>query len=215
LHMSQISHTYKTKLIYTTFFSIAMAYLESAVVVYLRLIYYPDGFTFPIVEIPQIVWMIETGREAATIIMLLAVARFLANNSREWFAYFAFNFGVWDIWYYLWLKIFINWPSSFLDWDILFLIPIPWISPVLAPILVSISLITASFYILKYDQLKLNRQEWILEIICGVIIILSFITQTNILAKAEAPETYSWLLFLLGWIPGLLIFAHRLYRCTK
>ena len=203
--------SFKIKLLYVTLFAIAMAYLESAVVVYLRMLYYPNGFTFPLVEIPSIIWIIETGREAATMVMLFTVSGFLANNKREWFAYFAFTFGVWDIFYYLWLKVFLDWPASLLDWDILFLIPLPWVGPVLAPILISLSLITASLYLLKYKHIKFNRREWVLEILCGLIIIFSFMTEIQSLALRQTPEDYSWPLFMLGWIPGLLIFFRRIY----
>ena len=203
--------SFKSKLFYTTLFAIAMAYLESAVVVYLRMLYYPNGFTFPLVEIPSVIWIIETGREAATIVMLFTVSVFLANNKRERFAYFAFTFGVWDIWYYIWLKLFLDWPASLLDWDILFLIPIPWVGPVLAPILVSASLITAGLFIIKYKHAKLNRWEWGLEIVCGFIIIFSFLTQTQSLSLRQTPVYYSWPLFMLGWLTGLFIFFRRIY----
>jgi hypothetical protein len=35
-------------IIWLAVFSMAMGYLESAVVVYLRKLYYPDGFKFPL-----------------------------------------------------------------------------------------------------------------------------------------------------------------------
>ena len=129
-----------------------MAYLESAVVVYLREIYYPNGFSFPLQEITPFILIIEIGREIATIIMLFAVSYFMSKNKRELFAFFSFNFGMWDIWYYIWLKLLLDWPQSLLTWDVLFLIPVPWIAPVLAPILVSVSLIIASLIILKLEN---------------------------------------------------------------
>ena len=54
-------------------FSIAMAYLESAVVVYLREIYYPDGFSFPLTPINAYIFITEFWREIATIIMLAGI----------------------------------------------------------------------------------------------------------------------------------------------
>jgi hypothetical protein len=205
--------SFRTKLLYTTLFAIAMAYLESAIVVYLRMLYYPQGFEFPLIDIPRTIWWTEMGREAATIVMLGTVARILAQHKREWFAYFAINFGIWDIWYYVWLKILIDWPASVLDWDLLFLIPQPWVGPVLAPVLVSVCLIIAGIYILKYDNLHLKKIEWILEIICGLIIILSFLTQTDRLAQGLPPENYPWIIFLAGLISGLFIFTRRFYYC--
>ena len=106
-------------------FAIAMAYLESAVVVYLRLIYYPNGFDFPLVVIPMREALIELGREGATVVMLVAVGRLGTRGFWSGFAGFMFIFGVWDIFYYVWLKVFLNWPPSLATWDILFLLPVP------------------------------------------------------------------------------------------
>jgi hypothetical protein len=209
--MSIAENNIPKKLFYAILFSISMAYLESAIVVYLRMLYYPHGFNFPLVDIPQTIWITEMGREAATILMLLTVSRFLARNNREWFAFFCINFGLWDIWYYLWLKILIDWPASVFDWDILFLIPIPWVGPVIAPVIISICVIVAGIYLLKYNHLRLTKAEWSVEIICGLIIILSFLTQTERLRQGLSPENYNWLLFFTGLLTGLIIFTRRVY----
>lgn len=207
---------YKNKIITCFLFSIAMAYLESAVVVYLREIYYPDGFHFPLQPIPSFIFFTEIAREVATIIMLWAISKLIASNKREWFAFFAFNFGVWDIWYYIWLKILLNWPESLLTWDILFLIPLPWVAPVLAPILVSIALITTSLIILHLENsnnpLNFSKLDWWLEIFAGLVIIISFTFQTNIIVENSIPESYPWWLFLTALFFGLLLFAYRIKK---
>ncbi|MFC2088501.1 hypothetical protein ACFLSX_02785 [Calditrichota bacterium] len=207
---------YKTKIIICLVFSIAMAYLESAVVVYLREIYYPKGFRFPLQQIPSFVLFVEIGREIATIVMLWAIAKLIAKNGREWFAFFVFNFGVWDIWYYIWLKILLNWPESLLTWDILFLIPIPWVAPVLAPILVSIVLISAALIILSLEDsekpLQFSKFDWWLEIFAGLLIISSFLFQTNVIASNTVPENYPWWLFLIGMVFGIILFAYRISK---
>ena len=131
------------KLFWLILFVAAMAYLESAVVVYLRLIYYPEGFEFPLKIISGSTIWIEVGREAATLIMLTSVGILSASTGPGRFAAVCFIFGVWDIFYYIWLWIFIGWPQSLLTWDLLFLIPAPWIGPVITPVLVSICLIIA------------------------------------------------------------------------
>jgi hypothetical protein len=51
--------------------------------------------------------------------------------------------------------------------------------------------------------------DWILEVVCGLIIITSFLMQTNRLAQELAPVDYPWWLFLLGFIPGCLLFIWR------
>src|SRR4051812_30545987 len=100
-------------------FSIAMAALESAVVVYLRALYYPDGFTVVMKMMDQRILLIEIVREAATVLMLMGVGWLAGKNLKDRFAYFLLSFAVWDIFYYMWLKVFIGWPSSLLEWDIL------------------------------------------------------------------------------------------------
>jgi len=200
-------------------FAVSMAFLESAVVVYLRAIFYPDGFHFPLVDIPPDIFRIEIGREAATIIMLWAVARLQAKNWQEWFSWFAFNFGVWDIFYYIWLKVFLNWPAGLLDWDILFLIPLPWVSPVLAPVLVSLALISAAVIILRLRAgnmlLVWTKADWLVEILCGLLIIFSFLFQLEALAKQQSPQDYPWWLFLPTLLFGFGWFLFRVRKTVK
>lgn len=102
-------------------FSISMALVEAGVVIYLRALYYPDGFAFPLEIITKRHFIVEIGREAATILMIISVAALTGKRFWEKFAYFLICFGFWDIFYYIWLKVAIGWPSSLLDWDILFL----------------------------------------------------------------------------------------------
>jgi hypothetical protein len=201
---------YKVKLLYSGIFAIAMAYLESAVVVYLRLLYSPDGIIIPLTAPPDHVLWTEIGREVATIVMLLFVSRMAARTRREWFGYFAYNFGIWDIWYYIWLKILLGWPQSLLDWDVLFLIPVVWTGPVLAPVLVSFCLILAGVLVIKHPSLKLTRTDWILEYSAGTVIILSFLTPVPGLELTSFPESYPWPVFISGMALGLLVFFNRL-----
>ena len=123
--MNRIS--YYKKLVWLALFAIAMAYFEAAVVVYLRELFYPDYFPFPLKFIPLNLLAIELFREAATLVMLTAVAVVVGKKFWERFGYMIILFGVWDIFYYVWLKVTIGWPVSLQDWDILFLIPIPWL----------------------------------------------------------------------------------------
>ena len=109
-----------------------MAQLEAAVVVYLREIFYPDGFRFPLVIIEGPIALVEIGRETATLVMLAAVAGVAFDRPWRRFAAFLVVFGVWDIFYYVWLKVMIDWPPSLFTDDILFLIPLPWTGPVLS-----------------------------------------------------------------------------------
>src|SRR5688572_22491045 len=138
------------RLLFMTFFGIAMGFLEAAVVVYLRLLYYPDGFDFPLIQLPWSVAVVELAREGATLVMLASVAILAGRTNWERFAWFAYLFGVWDIIYYVGLKMMLNWPDSLFTWDILFLLPLIWVGPVLAPLLISAALVTAALVVLHH-----------------------------------------------------------------
>ncbi len=156
-----------------------MGIFESIVVVYLRKIYYPNGFEFPLAVISEQIINIELFREVCTLIMLLSVAWLTANNKNQIFPFFLFSFAVWDIVYYIGLKIILNWPSSFFTWDILFLIPVPWVGPVISPIIVSLTMICLSLIILytqkNNSNFKLRIYEWLLIYLGAVLIFISFI----------------------------------------
>ena len=109
--------TYKT-LLWLSIFGIAMGLLESAVVVYLRELYYPEGFAFPLKPMGPTLILTEILREAATLVMLMAIGVLAGRTRTERFGYFIFTFAVWDIFYYLFLKLLLNWPESLLTWDV-------------------------------------------------------------------------------------------------
>jgi len=195
-------------------FALAMAYLESAVVVYLRLLYYPAGFQFPMIPIPSQIAIIETGREAATLIMIWAVARIGRNAFKERFTLFCFIFGIWDLAYYAWLYLFIGWPGFWLEWDILFLIPVPWIAPWLAPALVSIGLIGVSLTILfspeRFPESIFSSSEWRMVLFGGILILASFFWQTKNILEGGIPVYFPWPLFGIGYGIGIWPFLHHI-----
>jgi hypothetical protein len=202
-----------------TIFSIAMAALEGAVVVYLRALYYPESFgvTFKIID--EHILLIEIVREFATLIMLITVGFMAGKNFRERFAYFLLSFAIWDIFYYAWLKIFIDWPSSFLDWDILFLIPVTWIGPVAVPLICSLTMIVLVFFLLRMNR-PISKTVWTCLTLGGMLILFTFIRDYSALildhgfikdypnvmrnpdfvAKAEVfvPKPYAWNIFWVG-----------------
>ena len=174
-----ISISLKKKIFIVSLFAIAMGFLEAIVVVYIRELYYPGGFVFPLKLIPTNIFTLELVRELTTLIMLGCIGILIGRTPIEKFSWFLFTFGVWDIFYYVALKILINWPASILTWDILFLIPVTWIGPVLAPVICSITIIFLSLAVVLLSEknyiVKIYRVSWIL-IICGaVIIFISFI----------------------------------------
>ena len=206
-----------------TTYAIAMAFLESAVVIYLRELYYPVEFKFPMAPIATHVAITELFRELATMIMLLAPAALVTTGRLERFAWFSFCFGVWDIFYYVFLKAVLDWPATLLDWDILFLVPVVWVGPVLAPCIVSVGLIMLGCLLLhKRHSLPVFaplRAHWIALAVSGILILYTFIEEPcrhifraggNASAvpaaghmaldqlRAYLPEHFSWGIFLLA-----------------
>lgn len=156
----------------------AMGLLESAVVVYLRELYYPNGFSFPLQTMSTTTALTELLRELATLIMLLSIAILTGKDKNTRFAWFIYSFAIWDIFYYVFLKVLLNWPASFLTWDILFLLPITWVGPVICPVLLSLAMITLALLIVfkteKGNNADLKRWHWINLITGSVIVIVSF-----------------------------------------
>lgn len=196
------------KLIWLTLFAATMAYIESAVVVYLRAIYYPEGFRFPLAIIVDRIAAVEIGREIATILMLLAVGVLTGRDRWERFLFFCLAFSIWDIFYYAWLWVFLRWPPSPLTWDVLFLIPVPWIAPVLAPILVAVSMATGSVVLLRLKALGatlcFSRYLWAAAIAGGLIVILSFTLDFRVALEGRVPPPFRWSLFSTGLTMSLL-----------
>jgi len=192
----------RRRVTWLTIYAVTMAYVESAVVVYLRAIYYPQGFDFPLALMPPGMMAIEIGREAATLIMLLAVAMLAGTDRWERFLAFCLSFGVWDLFYYAWLWIFIRWPRSLLTWDVLFLIPVPWIAPVLAPVLVSVTLVSASLLLLHLKaqgvRLGFSTSLWTLAVIGGLLVLGSFMMDFAGVLRQMMPPPFHWGVFALG-----------------
>jgi hypothetical protein len=189
-------------LAWLTIYAVAMAYMESAVVVYLRAIYYPQGFDFPLALMPPDMAAIEVGREAATLIMLLGVAALAGVDRWERFLAFCFSFGVWDIFYYAWLWVFVRWPPSLLTWDVLFLIPVPWIAPVLAPVIVSVALVAGSLLMLRLKargvRLGFSAPVWTLAVTGGLVVLGSFMLDFASVLHQMKPPPFRWGVFAIG-----------------
>lgn len=202
-------------LFWCTLFGVAFGYIEGSVVVYLRELLYPEGFGFPLEEIPARLLRVEIAREAATLLVLGAFARLAATGGVRRLSVFALCFGIWDLVYYLTLKLWLDWPASILDWDVLFLIPVPWVAPVLAPVLVSLALVAAAVVILRASELSIRPVDWMVEATAGVLIVASFFTNTPALVAGDAPRSYPWALFSVGWVGGIAWFAVRALRSVS
>ena len=208
--------TLKHTLSWLYVWGIAFGYIEAAIVIYLRKIYYPDGFSFPIMLADIDIAAVEILRELMTLIIIWAMAELTFRTFIKKLAGYMIIFGIWDIFYYIFLKIFLDWPESYLTWDILFLIPLPWVGPVLAPVLVSLSLIYTGIIILvemdRGYRFQFDKKFWIMEIMAGIIIIISFMIPGIVVINQTVPESFPWVIFLAGFFFGWVVFHYYLMK---
>jgi hypothetical protein len=207
-------------------FGVAFGYLEAAVVSYLRALhepvrqrYYPGrppSELFPLLTIEKTrsaapeqirVIKIEIGREAATLVMLAALALAVSENASQWAAAFAIAFGTWDLAFYAGLKLLLDWPASLFTWDVLFLIPVPWAAPVLAPSLVSVAMIAAGAWHFRRG-VHIGSREWAGIVAGAVILIISFTLDYRNLLTGGTPHPFAWGTFSLGLAVGALSYVH-------
>lgn len=220
-----------------TVFAIAMGLLEAVVVIYLRELYYPEGFCFPLKVMDASIAATELLRELATLIMLAGIAIVAGKNGITRFAWFLLTFAIWDIFYYVFLKLLIGWPESLLTWDILFLIPVTWVGPVVAPLINSMTMILLACLLLTGRQessLRLLRRDWLLLISGSLLVLFSYMKEyttymlerfslpelvepslSSVLmnhASAYVPERFPWLIFLAGVVMHLAVIAALIIR---
>ncbi len=174
---------------------------------------------------PELV-SIEWIREITTLIMLAAVGIIAGKNNLQRLMYFLFAFGVWDIFYYVALKVLIGWPASLLTWDLLFLIPVSWLSPVLAPVICSLTMIMMALLITSRQEkgftVDSRPVDWIIISVGAAIILYTFLydyvkliidsgvfgSDSTSGARGQLPDmitnyvpgTYNWFLFIAGEI---------------
>ena len=193
-------------------FAAAMAWVEAAVVLYLRVFLdriqpyqvdpLPAGFGFARAELV---------REAATLIMLWAVGWLAGTGQRTRLGYSLLAFGVWDIFYYVFLVPLSGWPHSLLDWDILFLIPMPWWGPVLAPMSIAVMMILAGTIVTQFQPngqpLWPRRFAWAMSLGGSCLALYAFMADAlnAIPAGFRAirdvlPVAFNWPLFAIALI---------------
>jgi hypothetical protein len=213
-------------------FGVSFGYVEAAVVVYLRAIYEPlrpqvsskevAADLFPLMtyeqlraKAPERVRLVdaEVAREAATMLMLSGVALVAAGNWRLWLPAFALAFGTWDLFYYVFLKVLVGWPASLLTWDILFLIPVPWAAPVLAPAIVSVSIIVTGLIALR-RSVRMHMFHWVGLAVGGSLVLLSFLWDFQNIIAGGLPHRFAWAVFASGELLGVSVFFHAARKVT-
>lgn len=194
-------------------FALAMAWFEAAVVMYLRF-FLGRVDPYQADPLPMIANLgeIELVREAATMIMLLCVGWLAGQRFRSRVGFFLIAFGIWDILYYLFLSLMGDWPNSLMDWDILFLIPLPWWGPILAPMLIASLMIVFGTILVGWEgeTYRLKSASW-LAMTSGVVIALVAFMWDSLKAlpggvgmvRSTLPVDFQWGLF--GLAIGLMM----------
>jgi hypothetical protein len=193
-------------------FSVAMAWVESSVVLYLRSLcqqfdpYEPVGL-----PLEANILRAELVREAATLLMLGSVGWLAGRTWRSRAALAIVAFGTWDIFYYIFLVPLTGWPRSLLDWDILFLLPLPWWGPVLAPMLIACVMIAGGTLVALRDSpeqpIRPSGYASVAALAGGMLALYVFMEDAlRVLPEGVErlmdlrPERFDWPLFLLALV---------------
>lgn len=230
--------SWKRHVLALVLFGSAFGYLEAAVVSYLRYLhapilhrFYPErsiNDLFPLLTPAQVaqagpqqrkVLLTEVGREASTILMLAGIALAVSTDLAQWAAAFAIAFGIWDITFYLFLKVLLDWPASLFTWDILFIIPVPWVAPVIAPMLVSAAMVLAGIWQLRRETaaqpVRLGKGNWACLVIGAGIVIVSFTLDYANVSTGAMPHPFHWAVFEAGMFVGLGGYAAAALRPAR
>lgn len=225
-----MDHSFHRVVLAILVFGIAFGYLEAAVVSYLRALHEPvrqrfypgrpPGELFPLLNPEQVraagpelqrLIVIEIGREAATLIMLAALALAVARNMGQWAAALALAFGTWDLAFYAGLKLILGWPASLATWDILFLVPVPWSAPVLAPSLVAAAMMAAGIWHLRCEArgqpVHIGLVQWAGIVLGAAILIVSFTLDYRNVLAGGMPHPFEWGVFTLGLATGVVSYG--------
>lgn len=201
-------------------YAIAFGFIEACVVVYLRELYLHEpvpgaGAALQVTEVALPAWTVrlELVREACTIVLLASVGWLASARAAGRWGAFLVGFGVWDLMYYLTLRVVIGWPQSLGAWDILFLIPVPWVAPVWAPSLVAVLFVTVgSWLFLTADRPRHWRWSDAAPLLAGCVVIVgSFLVESGAAMAHRVPKTWPWWLY---WF-GLLVAVGAVVRAER
>lgn len=198
-------------------FAMAMAWMESAVVFYLHSLSerLEPSLRQAVPQLPHLGFT-EAVREAATLLMICAIGWLAGRTWRSRCGYAAVAFGLWDIFYYIFLKVIMDWPRTLQDWDVLFLLPLPWWGPVIAPMLIALLMVLwgtlASLPAPRDPPFRAEWQAWALNL-TGIAIALYVFMEHALhaglrVAMTRPPVRFNWPLFALALVLMAAPIAH-------
>jgi hypothetical protein len=132
---------------------------------------------------------------------------------------------VWDIFYYVWLKVLLDWPASLLTPDILFLIPLPWWGPVIAPVLIALLMTGAGWTAVALNDrgrsLRLRWPDVLLSGAGNLLVLYAFMGDAIAALPAAAetlarvrPEGFRWGIFGAGYLLMILSVVRPIAAAT-
>jgi hypothetical protein len=199
-------------------FAIAMACVEAASVFYIRaLVDRIEPYQANPLPLQEALGSVELWREAATLVMIATLGMLAGRTWRQRAGYAALAFGAWDVFYYFFLRLISGWPRTLLDWDILFLLPLPWWGPVLAPVSIAVMMILwGTLTTQAEDVASGGRWPWAFGSV-GIFMALTvfMIDAWWVLPNGRdallqvLPETFNWPLF---WVALLLMALPALHQ---
>jgi hypothetical protein len=202
-------------------FAVAMAWMEAATVFYIRaLVDRIEPYQAQPLPMHGALGNVELAREAATLVLFAVVGWLAGRTWRERAGYAAVAFGIWDILYYVFLRPISGWPGTLLDWDILFLLPLPWWGPVLAPVSIALLMIVWGVLMTRASDADTTaRWTWVPGGI-GIVLALGVFMTDALRALPGGrdaviqvlPATFNWPLFSVALVLMATPVAHLVYR---
>jgi hypothetical protein len=222
-------------LILLSLFAIVTGYIEAAAVAYIRSIYEPIHarlfperdpddllplFTFeqwreqapPYLRSP----VLEIVRETATVVALVLVALATTPTLRRWPATFFLMLGISGWSYYLSLKALIGWPHSLEDWDLIFMVPLPWVGTVWAALVCYTAMIVAAAWFFGAEAtgrpLRSGPFGWLLLLTGSLVTAAPFCWDVQHIVSGGYPRPFNGLVLAAGLA---LVLAGLLYAWKR
>jgi hypothetical protein len=197
----------RTRWMIVVVFAIAMGWVEAACVFYIRaLVGRIEPYQANPLPLNAALGNVELWREASTLVMIAAVGLLAGRTWRRRAGYAALAFGTWDICYYIFLHLVCGWPRTLFDWDILFLLPLPWWGPVLAPVSIALLMIVWGTLATQSDDRASDvRWPWLLSSV-GIMVALAVFMVDSWRALPHGrdavlhvlPTSFNWPLFCVA-----------------
>ncbi len=207
--------------------ALAFGWIEASVVVYLRELHarevslqgpnYMAGLQVTLASMPRHLVAIEIAREACTMLVLGAVAWLAGRRLADRAGAFLLSFGIWDLTYYAVLRLLVGWPDTLRSWDILFLIPMPWVAPVWAPLSVATFFVAAGSYLFWTSGYP-RRYRWPdigILVASALLIIAAFLVESSAAIDQRIPERFPVWLFVASVALGVGWFLRIEFRVAR